>query len=1400
MLKQPSKHNYIIFATIFLIIFTQYSSLLENPDYHPIEQENKTNELLAIDAPQAALDHLTFENDALYFVVSEKGIIDDRYYNLWYEGFYHDWYWMSYLSINDGPVRPLNEFLVVKSLTSLTDFKNGDFTQQLVAESIIQDGDVYIKNQIKLYPGEEFFVMTFMIWSETIDIAKAELFFFNDLDIDSYFVGEDYISDYSDDSADYDATTELIYASDKSSHNSLGWISTEPINSWDLGDPTTVENNVVDDTLEQTVSVFNQDVSIATKYEKSNLNANETWVVPFIYGFATSEAGIYGTTVDVKDEFINDFSVLNFTPDFTDNPNVTATILNGGQNELTRNVSVFRNETYLQSKLITLSPGELGTVNFTNLLLTPGEYNEITVSVNNYLNDYEPNNDISHTYLYQEFFRVNMKDLDGFDVEGLNVSLYLQGTQTLIDSTVTDEYGIATYIDLPDDDYTIRAYAPWIGNREVANENFNYPAIGDSHSSQTNLTTLVLHIEDVDGYSVKNVSVDISKDLEPAAIWSGVTDEHGNITFYSTNQTYDLAISYHDYDILLDLAPINNFDLLGKTYYSHQVALMNLTFHLQTDGFDLAGAKLEFYERINSSSYGNLIGFNLADSIGNVSIRWSTLINYSIRVEYANGYKPIGDGEDDALNFTNSPFSNYIYLEVNVSLEGKTPEDYFTEIILFNSLPISYSWGEDIDFLFQFNVTNPDSVEDSGPRYANETSVIIRNQDYDVVYDGNATNVFNQEGNHSFVLNTSSGYFTSDNPETYTVTIFAQILTYSDPIPVIFSFHIYNITTNLVLDSSSETLYWKDNFTISATYTDTTHGIPITNGTLTVSWGDLYLGDIPMQNLGDGNYTIEIDTSLIAPGNRIITVSASKEHYNEQELKFYLNVEEIPTTVNGSILFDSRHSQYVTTQNLTLEYNFIDSYRQIPIPDLSPMYQLINSETDELYSGSLTYVEGSGYLFDPTSALLPIGTYHGLLEFSSENYLSSFASVQIEVLPIPTSLNDTSIPEIPYELMCYSSFQLDLQYINSYTGGTVNQANTSYIVSDYYSGDNFTGGLAEISEGLYQFDPNSEILPIGTYSVSLIFDKANHTRSQTVFTFKINEIPLVVTFEGGSVDNDTNLTTVTEYTLVRDDYFYFNIEIFDIYNDPVQECNISYQLTKDGQMWQGYLLTDNLGQYFGNFSEFAEVGLYSFSLTVHKANYTIETHQVYINVEYPSYFGISLPYLIIGVTISLIAVSMALGYVGIRQARIPRYIKDLTKLEKILKKPKNILPDRYLSRIEQLKERYGNRWEQVDANFPLKQQDDEILPFIKAYQNATGRMLLTGEAKRFLDDLAIYSEDEIRVRLQKEHISGEHLSMLMEIILNYGRNVNSQDIIIAEDSDDNFDLDELTSTNDGDES
>jgi hypothetical protein len=433
------------------------------------------------------------------------------------------------------------------------------------------------------------------------------------------------------------------------------------------------------------------------------------------------------------------------------------------------------------------------------------------------------------------------------------------------------------------------------------------------------------------------------------------------------------------------------------------------------------------------------------------------------------------------------------------------------------------------------------------------------------------------------------------------------------------------------------------------------------------------------------------------------------------------------------------------------------------------------------------------YVLDPTTALLPIGDYHGIIEFSLLNYETRFASVGIEILPIPTQLNDTQIPEIPYELYCYSPFTIDFGFTSSYDNSPINSATVTYLITDIINYIEYSGTLmqvGEVGEGKYQFDPGTETLPIGTYTVEIKFEKANHTTSLTNFAFKINPIPLSIEFQGGSSSNYDDLLSSNEYFIDTNEIFYFNFSIVDVYDDPIQDYEISYILTKDDWSWNGTLQIDDNGNCFGNLSEITDLGLYSLTITIQKGNYTTLTIQRYINVEYPELFGISLPFLIIGGSAILIALTGVVGYVTIKKARVPKYIKDLNKLEKYLTKSDSVLPEKYLSRSPQLKNLYGRRWEEFDLEFSIRDQIDEISLFVMAYQEATGKLLLNKDAKQFLDDLVIYSKPEIRKRLQSENIGGENLSNLMDIILNYIQqtsNVSDDTIEIVDDFDIDFD-------------
>ena len=1936
-----SPQKMMLFTLILLLFVQTFSNISfdsrSNFQNQNFMEENKNFSLVKRDNPpfSSALDNpVFFVGESFFFLIEEKGILEESYYNFYYNDLYHGYTSRTYLSIDDEEPTSLTSYTIVKDFINLTEMEGNYFTEDSVGESILQhpDYDIFIKIQVKLFSSQNFFMINYMIWSDSISTFKAELFIYNDFDMDSYNIdGDETSGEYLDDYAEYDESVELIEAHDADSNNTIGWTSLESIKSWEIGDGSmnmwTIINN---DALGNSTIVEDKDVSMITKYDKNSISTNQIWTVPLIYGFGNSISEVKTNTVDIKDEFINDFSVLDFTPDLSGKASVNATIMNCGNNTQTRNVSIYTNGYYAQSEEITLSPGEIGYINFVDVDLISQLLNEITVSVNNSDNDYDFNDEVTQSHMYYNQVEFNVKDLAGNNVEGINASLYLQSNSELEQSILTDVNGNVTFMGLESTDFELELSIPWMEGNSIFNFSFSYPDDGNSHILQTNITTMRLQINDVSGNPVNNATIKFRNNFTSDIIWSTTTDSNGNVTFQYLNGSYDIGISYFNYDSQLPLGTIEDFDLIKDSFLSRQVNLTTLILHVSNLATEdpLERADVQIYHSPTPNSFGINIGKEKTDSNGNVSIIWSSLLNYSIRVMLSGSFCDIdisGVGYD-AMNYTDTPYTDNIYSEIKINLAGY--EQFAPELTLFNSLPLSYTWMENIEIFFMLNVTDSNNQDQIGPTWASETEIIVRNVDYEIIFSGEAVLVPGEVGNHSLILNTTSGYFTSGNPETYSVEIAANLDSYLDPTPISFVFNIFNITTELESSFSTNSLIWKDNFTITTTY-ETIGGTPLIDGIVSITWGN-YLEEGRMQHLGNGIYSIEINSSIGDPGSYKLEIFAQAENHFSQKNTINLFVGEVPTAVNGSGLFDSRHAQYVTTQNLSFQYYFIDIYRNISVPNEIPTYELLCDETEMTYTGNLIYNNSGFYEFDPHTADFPIGNYHGLIWFEATHHDPSFASIQIEITAIPTQINDTTIPDIPYDLKCYQSFSLDFELINLFNNSSVINSNATYEIGNLDIYLEYSGTLVEIIPGLYRFQPNTENIPIGAYSITIIFSKNNFTTIQTQFTFiisiipttindssiitapyelfsgedlqfvfeykdsfrnltlseanvtyvidisdnpidltdnlddlgsglyrfnpqtqllsdgvysttitfqkenyttiqtqfifiiglnptsindssilaapyelyigeslhfvfeykdsfrdlliseanvsylieinnnspdltgnlsiiapglyefnprtqfllegtytttitfhkenyttqktqftfiidliptiindssiqpspynlyigenlqfmfefkdsfrntaisggnityiiditdnplditgnlsdlgmglyyfnpqtqfllegtysatisfqklnytttqtqftfiidliptvindsliqptpynlyigenlqflfefkdsfrnisisegnvtyiieindnplditgnltdlgaglynfnpqtqfllggiysatisfqktnysiqqtsfvftinsiptsindsiikrvpyelligenlefdfeyrdtfwetpiengevnykitkdnsdltysgilspldngiyhfsanipsfmegtyfialnftksnytsiltsftlKINKIPLIINFKGGMLGSKLNQTQANEYLILLGENFNFNMKIADIYNQSLPNCEITYLLEKEGIIEEGFLILDSQGIWSKNFSEFEEIGLYTLTILIQKTNYTGDSIQIYLNVEYPTILGISQPYFIIGGLSLLLMLSGVFGYAAIKRARIPRFIKDLNLLERILNSPTKELPDRYISREQQLKSKFSSRWTDFDLDFPTSQMDDELTQFIRTYNDATGKLLIKEDAKLILDDLAIYSLEEITARLQSDNISEKNLTPILDLIENYRKSIISDKFVtqkVKSLEDDEFDLDSLEPSSDG---
>ncbi len=1430
-----------------------------------------------MEIPQSAAEYVIFDNDLLFIVLNESGFIDYHYYNLWFEGFYHSYYQMFYLSVNEGTVYSLEDFNITKTLTNISNYEYGNFDLPILTEVILEHdvAKIQLKIHVKLYPDKEYFIMTFYISSQTLIDYKAEFFMYADLDIDET---------YDDDFAGFNGTSGYIFQSDPATDNTVGWSSPVYPSDWDIGAPNTIEANVINDKLKNSAPVVYQDYGIATKYESTSLQVGETWGIPIIFGFGVGENAFQSNTYEVQDQFVDDFAVLDFSTNLSINPSLNATILNGGTLSESRSVRVLRNNTEIASSTINLAPGEVGSMLFEDLDLFPGKYNEISVEVENSGTEFATNDALTETVLFNRKIDFHITDLEGNDIENVNVSIYNQIGEEYQFSSITDSVGLGKFSHLMNGDYTAKVIFPWIQDQTlqcVAETNFSIPGSPDVIDIQTNTTTLTLQILDLEDNPVKNASISIFNNETLDFLWEGTTDSQGNITFHYLNSSYDVFIDYHNYQQTLDLGGIQDVNLSNPLNLTQNVNLINITLHFITREFqeNMTGAKIEFYNRTSDDSFGEPIGYEIADENGNVTIQWTNSIDYAITVSFFSEDQPVGETDALAHNFTGSPFSNYLYANLNVSLGGGDLEDFTTELVLFNNLPIKYIWDDLIDLKFMFNVTGPTDYE--GPIWANETTILIRNSQYEVVYLGNASIIPSQQGNHSFIVNTSSGYFTSANPEIYSIEISAEVYGYSSPNSIQVNFNIYNISTQLTLAEPSTSIIWKDNFTITASYNDTVNDIPIIGGTVTATWNE-FLINAPMIMTSPGIYTITIDSSIGIPGTDNVIITAMKPHYNQRSTDFGISVNNIPTTVNESnTLYTSEHFLYVTMENLTLDYAFYDSYRNISIPDLDLTFELEHSTTEEVIEGNLLYQNGL-YVFDPQTASLVIGTYNGFIIFHNFGYISSYASIQIviseiptmvnssqleglpvnlfalsplsfdfnftngvtnnsiegaittfeitdtssswvaesgslsENLPgiydfspttenfpigtyqvdltftkanfsttytgfllfielIPTSVNDTSLSVIPYTVYYGNSLQFSFQYFDSYRNifveniipsYTISHINNSEIISEY------SGILTDFGNDEYLFAPNFLILPIGAYTVDIEFSKQNYTTQIVEFSFEIKEIPFILniteTLREAGVSEDSN-----ELKIVQKESIELEIETHNIWGNEVEDCVVTYTISKDGQVWEGSAIELENGNYLVNLSIFEDPGLYSLTIHVTKTNYSTEEFHIFINVEYPTFLGLATPYwLIIGIA-SAVLISSVVGYITIRKARIPRYIKNLTLLEKLMKNPKGELHDRFLTRTDQMQAKYGNRWMMLDLDAPFKSSGDAVSAFIQKYHEATGKMLITEDAIQYLNDVSIYSQGDIKTRLSKEGVSSDNLMIdIVELISNYMQNLS----------------------------
>lgn len=1305
--------------------------------------------------PQTSATALTLNNGNYELKIDEKGFLSNAESNLYFEGFHHNFYSMFWVAAYDKNPKPLSDAIVVaeEPLRLLSDAENPNGAQigSTVVELSFPSVTVNIRIVYAVYPDENFFVMSFTFhvddWAYNIEFWSL-----SDLDIDETI---------DNDNAYFDPVDNLIWQEDAISKRAIGWNSPVTPVEYEVGDPTDLETHI-SGSLGNVDSALNQNCGMVTKYYESDLYPEDYFTVPIIYGFGDNATDLRTKTSDIKNQFINDFAIYNLDVDLSGSQNVSTSVLNSGTSSDSRIVDLYVNDIWHDSQSTpVLGQGTFTLVSFTDLGLDLASENKIEITIDDDITDYNRNDVVLLDVIYISVLKVNIIDSELKDVPDVNITLVNSTNHQKYASKLTDSNGNCSFGNLPDGDYTAILRAPWLENRFIRNYSISYPSDGDFIVISTNLTEFNIQVKDITGNVLPNSNISIFDATGQDQIYNSLTDSYGNISIYYIQQNYDINITYNNYGNTTNLAYLDDFVLLATTYHIETVDMFKIHLNIKNPSEDpVDGAIVELYNWTSPSVNGDYIGFELSDENGNVTINWLSSINYSIRIIFFSEETVIND-LFSAFNFTAAPYSSYLYENLTISLAGEQVENFETELTLFNSLPLTYDWGDNIDLSFMYNITYGPGGS-SGPTWANETLITVEDIERNIIFQGEADKIPGELGNHSFVINTTSGYFDSGNPIVYSISIEAVLYGYGDPEAINEIFNIYNISTTLNISKNVDSLIYNENFTVYATYRDLNNDSPIHYGELWIEWGD-FTSYLPMTYLSDGLYAIEINSTIASPGYHSVSVLAQKDHYNERTRNFNIEIYSVPTRVNGSDLFYSEHELIVTQKDVTVEYEFWDNYQHVPISNIAPSFYLSHEESDLIVTGVLEHQSDGIYRYDPITSELPIGNYTSIITFEKIYYTTSTAIAKFEIYAIPTSLNDSTIFRNTIDIYRFDEFSLNLNLVNNFEENIEN-ANTTYTIQSVDANYSDFGLLNNLGMGNYQFKPGTEILPIGSYSISIVFEKVNHSTSLTTFTLDIHLIPIstdiIFMNENQEYYNSSDIDIEQKNDLI------LNITTRNHKHEQISGGTFTYRIIKDNVEIESETIELEDGNFQLMLSSFDEIGLYVIEINIVKEEYIHTTEKIYVQVNYQEFLDIPIPFwIIIGVAF-LITITGLSSYIVIKNARIPKFVKDLNHLKLVITRGRKYKLDNL--RIDEIiSQEYGSRWISIDLESPFKPVREDIKQFIDLYQQATNKALLVEEAKLMFEDLSIYSRDEINIKLKNMGISEQYLPRIVDLVLEY---------------------------------
>lgn len=547
-------------------------------------------------------------------------------------------------------------------------------------------------------------------------------------------------------------------------------------------------------------------------------------------------------------------------------------------------------------------------------------------------------------------------------------------------------------------------------------------------------------------------------------------------------------------------------------------------------------------------------------------------------------------------------------------------------------------------------------------------------------------------------------------------------------------------------------------------------------------------------DIAPGLYQLNLTAAIQAVGSYDIWIDLARENYESRNAFLRFTINDIPTTlatrVNGVPVAITATLGYNFVdaiywgQERTYNFTLADTWGQ-PVPAATANYTWSKKTTNLTGSGLLAERGDFGpgvYELNFSGAVNATGVYEIAVSFQRANYESRSAIFEFTILEIPTALtltragvaspvNQTNTGYDFEETVAYGQGTSYLFRFTDLWQSPVPGASATVMWVNRATNATTTGTLvarADLGPGVFELPVHAHASAVGRYDFTVTLAKPNYHAKVATFGYEITRIPTTfqLLVDRGPAAGATNLTSGAVLELQEGERFKLHLNFSDARTGhAITDVQVSYALVQGGVDYTHLLANSSSRPDYLNLTGDLPRGVYTFTLTLTKPNYDPQSVTVTINVDWRELWGLDVLWWYVIVGMVAVVLGALFGYRYLRWARLPDTIKKIVQTRKKIQKGDEgmevrVVPDF----MEQATKVFGKKWQQLGLKTPFVPVNPLIERFTREFNNSTQKSLLPSEGQSYINDISIFSEQQMREQLRDDGVPGDKIPALLQII------------------------------------